>query len=174
MTLAHAARLTFEDHDPAVVIAAVNDLVTLSKDAALDAVEAQAGDGGDAIGLFWVLRALFDMPPEPGFPEVRWGEPDVAPPADPASLPRFPLVLAADVPLLVVHGYFLTGLPEPVAAQIIDYREFGRMREGPLEPPDDPAAVESAFLEHWRRAYGGARDAQARELLAPQLARMHA
>lgn len=172
MTLARAAALTFDDHDPAVVIAAVNALVGQPKEAALDAIEAQAAAGGDAIGLFWVLRALFDMPAEPGFPEIRWGDPDIEPPADPATLPRFPLVLAADVPLLAVHGYFLTGLPEPVTAQIIDYREFGRMRETPLQAPQDLAAAEHAFLEQWRGAYGTARDAQARELVASQLARM--
>src|SRR5215203_2020444 len=103
--LADAAALSFGDHDPAVVIAAVNALQPLGKEPALDAIEAQANAGGDAIGLFWVLRSLFDMPTEPGHPPVRWGEPDIPPPADPATLPRFPLVLAADAPLLVVHGY---------------------------------------------------------------------
>lgn len=172
--LASAAALDFEDYDPTVVMAAVNALLPLGKERALDAIEAQAGAGGDAIGLFWVLRSLFDMPAEPGHPPVRWGEPDVPPPADPAALPRFPLVLAAGVPLLAVHGYSLAGLPEPVSAQIIDYREFGTLRDGPLELPEDLGSVEREFLEQWRRAYGSDQESLAQELVSAQLARVRA
>jgi hypothetical protein len=168
--LADAAALGFADHNPAVVMAAVNEVLPLGKNEALDAIEAAAE--GDAIGLFWVLRSLFDMPPDPGFPPVRWGKPDVPPPADPATLPRFPLVLAADVPLLAVHGYALGGLPEPVSAQIIDYREFGELRDGPMELPEDLGVVESDFLAQWHRAYGDDEDALARELVSAQLARV--
>ena len=71
-----------------------------------------------------------------------------------------------------VHGYSLSGLPEPVSAQIIDYREFGTLRDGPMELPGDLGAVERDFLAQWRRAYGDGQDAVARELVSAQLARV--
>lgn len=170
MTLERAAALGFEDYAPGVVIAAVNDLQPLGKEAALDRVEQQAVAGGDAIGLMWVLRALFEMPPDPGYPPVRWGEPDIPPPADAGALPRFPIVLALDVPLLAVHGYELAGLPEPVSAQIIDYREHGTLRDEPLSP-QAPEAVREDFLRQWRDAYGNEWLDAAAGLADAQLAR---
>ena len=168
--VARAAAMGFEDHDPGVVIEAVNDLLPLGKDAALDRIAAAATAGGDAIGLMWVMRAMFDLPG--GHPPVLWGVPDVPPPDDPSALPRFPLVLAADVPLLAVHGYALTGVPEPVAAHVGAYREAGVIRDRPLRPPADLAIVEEQFMRQWREAYGGDHEDAARDLLHAQFERL--
>jgi hypothetical protein len=61
-----------------------------------------------------------------------------------------------------------------VAAQIIDYRECGVLRHGPVELPEDLGVAERDFLEHWRRAYGPRQNALAEELVRAQLARVRA
>lgn len=143
-----AAALGFDDYDPYVVADAANELVPLGTEAALDRI-ALFGDG---TGLFWVLRAAFEMPG--GFPVVRLGAPDVAPPA--SGLPRFPIVLALDVPILVVSGYDVGGRPETPSRQLPHFRERGSLRSAPLEPSRNTDAVVTAFLECWRGAYGDA------------------
>ncbi len=141
-----AAALGFDDYDPYVVADAANELVPLGTEAALDRI-ALFGEG---TGLFWVLRAAFEMPA--GFPVVRLGAPDVAPP--PSGLPRFPIVLALDVPILVVSGYDVGGRPETPSRQLPHFRERGELRAAPLEPSRDADAVLTAFSECWSDAYG--------------------
>src|SRR4051812_37061292 len=119
-TLDKAARMPLDEYNPDLVIDAVNALQPLGKQKALDAIKAylaKAGNAGNAaVGLFWVLRTSFDLPAGQAFPPVRLGQPDVPPPASPDALPRFPIVVARDEPLLVVRGYALGGFPEPVTA----------------------------------------------------------
>jgi hypothetical protein len=144
-TLARAADMQFEDYDPALVVEAVNELQPLGAEAALDRVEellAARGPAQPSYGLFWVLRVLFDVPPEQGFPPVRIGRPSVAPPPRSGPLPRFPIVIADDVPLLAVRGYSLAGLAEGVDAHIAYFREHGVIRQAPLSPSRDAAADE--------------------------------
>jgi hypothetical protein len=171
-TLARAAAMGFEDYDPARVVEAVNELQPLGKDAALERVDAAAAEDpqADAFGLFWVLRVLFEVPPEQGFPPVRIGEPTVAPPPKSGPLPRFPIVLAQDVPLLAVRGYMLGGLAEAVENHVRYFREHGTVREAPLSP--EPAEAEEAFLHQWRAAYGDDYPAEGPAVVREQLARM--
>src|SRR5690606_8565868 len=117
--LDQAATMTVEDYNPARVIHAVNALVPLGKEAALDQISSYLkahGQPAEVQGLFWVLRVLFDVPADRSFPPVRIGQPNIPPPADPGALPRFPILIVRDIPLLVVSGYDLGGLPEPVDA----------------------------------------------------------
>src|SRR5262245_13157803 len=95
-----------DDYDPGVVISAVNALLPLGKNAALSEVAALEPEP-PASGLFWVLRVLFEVPDPPGFPPVILGTPAIPPPSDPASLPRYPIVVVRDVPLLIAGGYVL-------------------------------------------------------------------
>jgi hypothetical protein len=129
-------------------VAAVNELQPLGKGPALERVAARRADQ-DALGLFWVLRTLFDVPSDPGHPPVRLGQPEPPEPDDPSALPRFPIVLALDLPLLAVRGYALAGLPEPVEAHIAYYREHGSVRASPLAPPAGGAGVEAEFARLW-------------------------
>jgi hypothetical protein len=152
--LQRAAAIGVEDYDPGPVVEAVNELQPLGREGALREIEAQlAGpaNGTDNLGLFWVLRVLFEAPE---FAPVRLGQPDIPPPADPAALPRFPIVLARDVPLLVVGGYDLAGLAEPVQAHVDFYRERGEVRARPLAPPEGMDGVEDDFARQWTAAYG--------------------
>ena len=106
-SLKRAADLQFRDYDAALVVAAVNELQPLGKEEALDRVEgflSERAPEKPAYGLFWVLRVLFEAPGDTGFPPVRIGTPTVPPPERTGSLPRFPIVLAADVPILAVRG----------------------------------------------------------------------
>ncbi len=139
-----AATMDFQNYRPRLVVDAVNELLPLGRDGALERIERH-----DGVGLFWVLRVLFDPP----LPEVRIGRPTTPPPDDPDALPRFPIVLALDVPFLVVRGYDLGGKAEPVSAHVAWLREQGILRDGPLRPASDPEAVREAFEAAWRAAY---------------------
>ncbi|HEX5272909.1 MAG TPA: hypothetical protein VFW33_20570, partial [Gemmataceae bacterium] len=74
-----------------------------------------------------------------------WAEPE-----DRRLIPRYPIALVDDVPLLVVGGYSGGGLPEPVASHVEYYRKQGRIRAAPLVPTDRPLAV----LDHLPDALG--------------------
>lgn len=152
--LQRAAAMTVEDYDPRVVIEAVNALQPLGKADALAAIEqtVESRAGEESTGLFWVLRTLFDTPGV--HPRVGIGDPDVAPPAYPEQMPRWPIVLVGDVPLLVVGGYFLGGLPEGVSAHADVYRREGSIRERPLHPPASADGLAEQFRALWEAAYG--------------------
>jgi hypothetical protein len=168
-----AAARGFEDYDPGAVAAAVNGLQPLGKEGALGEIEGYLESStADDFGLFWVLRVLFDVSEDVGFPPVLIGQPTFPPPQDPRKLPRFPVALVSDVPLLVVRGYDLAGLAEPVQAHVDYFREHGEVRERPLEPAADPKTVEAEFEELWRDAYGGEYLGQAIAIVGEQLARM--
>jgi hypothetical protein len=166
-----AGSMRYHDYRPRLVVDAVEELRELGKDAALDRVEAESNASPDDVGSFWVLRVLFDPPPGEPLPPVRLGRPTVDPPPEAGALPRFPIVVVDDVPLLVIRGYALAGKAEPLSAHIAWYREHGRLRDDPLRPSDDAEAVREHFIATWRKAYGG--DERLDEVLAvvdPQLA----
>ena len=172
-TLARAADMQFEDYDPAHVVDAVNELQPLGKEAALERVEeflSARGPQQPSYGLFWVLRVLFDVPAEQGFPPVRIGQPSVSPPSKSGPLPRFPIVIADDVPLLAVRGYSLAGLAEGVDAHVAYFREHGTLRSAPLSPSPEGAANE--FLRQWKAAYGESYPEEGPQVAREQLARM--
>ncbi|MGH6872654.1 MAG: hypothetical protein ACREHE_14225 [Rhizomicrobium sp.] len=160
-----------EAYDPRPVIAAVNLLQPLGKHGALDAI-ADFLDRADtaAIGLFWVLRVLFDPPPGGAFPPLALGTPDIPPPPDPARLPRFPVVLACDVPLLAVRGYDLNGLPEEPRALLPALRAHGIIRAAALVP--SPQDAEPDFVRQWTFAYGDAQLDRALETIGVQCAKL--
>jgi hypothetical protein len=172
--LARAAALGIEDYDPGLIVEAVNALQPLGLDGALQPVErllSQHDPADPPTGLFWVLRVLFEVPPEQGFPPVRIGEPSVAPPADASALPRFPIVVAGDLPLLVVRGYDLAGFAEPVEAHVTYYREHGTVRARPLVPASPEEAL-AEFERRWTSAYGADAPKEGPEVVREQLARL--
>jgi hypothetical protein len=172
-TLTQAAKLTVEDYDPMRVVQAVNALQPLGKEAALEQIASYVRrhpDPAESQGLFWVLRVLFDVPAGQAFPPVRLGQPSVPPPADPATMPRFPILLVQDIPFLVVTGYDLAGMPEPVDAHVAHFRSHGVLRSKPLSPSSTGVADELA--RQWRAAYGDAHAAEGQRAWQAQLARM--
>lgn len=174
--LAQAATMPIEAYNPAAVIEAVNALQPLGKEAALAEVERylqQQDKGAQATGLFWVLRVLFAVPSESGFPPLHLGQPAIPPPSEAGHLPRFPIVMVQDVPLLASRGYFLAGLPEPVEAHIAYYRLHGTLRAAPLAPPATAEGLEEQFLPTWQAAYGEEYAQEVRTLVREQLARLY-
>lgn len=171
-----AARGEFERYDPGAVVAAVNALVPQGKDGALAVVSEYLRVADRAVdrreGLFLVLRVLFDVPADTGVaPPLRIGAPDLAPPAAATALPRFPVLLVGDVPLLLVGGYTLGGLAESVESHVAWYREHGALRTAPLKPGAAAAATLAGFAAAWSKAYGAPPPAGATVRARRQLAR---
>jgi hypothetical protein len=168
------SNMKIADYDPGRVIEAVNALQPLGKTRALEEIEsylAGPGKGKESYGLFWVLRVLFDVPAETGFPPVRIGQPSVAPPARSGALPRFPIVMVRDTPLLAVRSYMLGGLPEPVASHVAYFRAHGTIRATPLSPSASTADLEAEFEKQWSEAYGSAPAEDVRTWIRAQLTR---
>ena len=173
--LNRAASTRVEDYNPADVIAAVNALQPLGKEEALRRIDSfleSLGLEAYAHGLFWVLRVLFDLPAGQRFPPVVIGTPNIPAPADPEKLPRFPIVILRDIPFLVVRGYVLRGLPEPVDAHVRFFREHGVLRDRPLSPPASLEGIADEFSKLWTAAYAGAYAVEAMETFQRQLAKL--
>jgi hypothetical protein len=173
--LERAAAMPVATYDPATVIAAVNALQPLGKGRALEQIDSCLGGLPAAAypsGLLWVLRVLFDVPETLGFPPVVMGTPDVPAPADPATLPRFPIVILREIPFLVVREFTLFGLPEPVHVHVAYFRRHGVLRATPLTPAADPDRLEEEFLRLWHNAYGDADAARALERIREQSTRL--
>jgi hypothetical protein len=170
-----ALDMQFEDYNPSYVIQAVNFLQPLGKEKALEQIESciKSHQGcGDNSGLFWILRVLFDMPNGMEFLPVRLGSPSIPPPPDPRKIPRFPIMMIRDIPLLIVSGYFLGGLPETVDVHAAYFRTHGIIRHNPLSPPQTMTGVENEFLEKWRDAYMDRYLPEVLETIKAQIARL--
>ena len=101
--LDRASAMQFDDYNPGYIIQAVNGLQPLGKEKALESIDSylEKRDKGTAgYGLFWILRVLFEVLGELGFPPVRIGKPSIPPPAELEKLPRFPIVMIRDIPFL--------------------------------------------------------------------------
>jgi hypothetical protein len=167
-----ASSSSFATYDPSHVIAAVNALLPLGKDRALAALDAFVA-GVDLAkeprqGLFLVLRVLFEAD---AHPPMQLGGSRPPPPASASAIPRFPIAIIDDVPLMLVESYTLRGLPEPVTAHLDYYRVNGTLRAAPLAPK---AGVDrmAAFEALYHRAYGTAPPALERAFVQAQLARL--
>lgn len=135
-------------HDPLPLIAATNALQPLGKACALEVVDeflrvSSWLDDPGREGVFLLMRTLFVAPRK----VMAVGGPDIAPPADPAVLPTWPIAIAGDIPLDVVSGYFLAGEAEPPEMDLEHFRANGTLRAAPLRPVADPLAAIDAFIE---------------------------
>ena len=167
--------MSVEDYNPSYVIKAVNALQPLGKEKALERLHAYLESyckGKDTDGLFWVLRVLFEVPAEQGFPPVILGTPNIPPPAVPGKFPRFPIVMLRDIPFLVVSGYILFGLPEPVEDHVAYFRSHGTLREQVLHPPASTEGIAEEFLQRWNAAYEDAYASQALKRIKTQIAKL--
>lgn len=163
-----------EAYNPSFVIEVVNALQWLGKEKALERIDSYLASRDKKVvyGLFWVLRVLFEMPAGRGFPPVRIGQPTIPAPADPAKLPRFPIVMIRSIPFLAAERYVLGGKAEPVEVHLAEYRAHGALREQSLAPPASLDGIEEAFLQTWKAAYGEAYVQQALDAIRAQIARL--
>ena len=176
--LTAVANSDFARFNPGAFIAAVNALLPLGKDGALAAIErylvAADRSRDPQHGLLLVLRLLFEVPASGFHPPLYIGIPKTIQPADPKSLPHFPLILIDDIPLLLVTSFLIGGLAQPVEDCLKYYRENGILRAAPLNPPAAVAPAE--ILQHaaqlYRRAYGQDPKPAQLKMLAEQLQRM--
>jgi hypothetical protein len=134
-------------YNPRTIIGIVNRLQPLGKEKALAAIDeylrVASSWHSDARRLFLVLRVLFDVPTDPGYlPRMKigfpapWGEPE-----EPKVIPRFPILLVDDVPLLLVSGYNLGGRAERVEKHVEYFRKNGHLRTLPLVPTNRPLTI---------------------------------
>jgi hypothetical protein len=134
------------EFNPRNVIRAVNELQPLGKDRALAAISeylrvSPPGDDPARDGVFLVLRVLFELPESDDvMPEIRIGAPLYPQPDDQKALPRFPIVIAGDIPFLIAQGFGGTGRESP-ENHVEYFREHGRLRACKLRPTDDPLAA---------------------------------
>ncbi len=129
-------------------------------------------------GLFVVVRCLLAVPPvdaasaewpgaiQPGhLRPPALGAPYPIPPDDPTAVPRFPALLVGDVPLSMVSGYTLGGLPEPLSMHL-DALAEASWRAEPLRPR--PVAEVRALLARWKDTPQGALLEAQLEHLSPE------
>ena len=170
--LQRTASSSFATYHPGQVIEAVNALVPLGKEGALAAIDGflrkQDLASNPQQGLFLVLRVLFDAD---SHPSMLLGSSRPVAPRSPSALPRFPIMIVEDVPLMLVESYSLRGLPEPVTAHLAYYRAHGTLRAGPLEPSSGPDRM-AAYEAMYRAAYGAAPSAAERAFVTAQLDRL--
>jgi hypothetical protein len=174
--LERASSSDFAKYRPGPVVDAVNALHPLGKDGALAALDrflaARDLDADPHQGLFLVLRVLFDVDAD-AHPPMRLGGSMPDTPPTPSSLPRFPIVLIDDLPILLISGYVLGGEPEPLSVHLDHYRQHGRLRARPLAPPVMAPAARMAKLEQlYRASYQRDLSGSEREFLQAQLATM--
>lgn len=174
--VARAGGSAFADYDPRVVVDAVNVLVPLGKLGAIDAIEMHLSradlERDPQEGLFLVLRVLFDVSPPRRHPPLNLGGSVPPPPPDASAMPRFPIVLVDDVPLLLVSGYALGGDTEPVSTHVEFYREHGRLRGAPLTPPPTSDGLLERYEAEYTSAYGSPPSQREIEFVDAQLSRM--
>lgn len=102
----------------------------------------------DNTRVSFLLRLLFQPPTDPGvpFPLIRVGKPMDSDHAPVKDFPLYPLVLIEDVPLLIVTGYILAGLPEDPEKHIEFCERHCRLRTTPLRPPDNPLPLVESLM----------------------------
>lgn len=130
--------------DPLLTVRAVNAVLSLPPECRAAVVREYFRVGG--LGSIAFVRALFDVPANPGYmPVPEIGDIAPPPPRDLSVCPRFPFAIVDDVPLDVTTGVCLTGLPELPSMHFDVLLRTCRMREEPLRPTDRPWEVLDDF-----------------------------
>jgi hypothetical protein len=141
-----------DPYDILALIRVVNALQPLGKEKALAAIDEylRVSDDyseGARLGLFLVLRVLFDVPEDtgvmPAMSEGYWWP----------KLPRSPIVIERDIPLFLYGGFNLMGAHERVEEHVEYFRKHGHIRSKPLMPTDDPLSVLDDVMNSWRSTY---------------------
>ena len=164
--------------DPRRALAAMQALMALEPEARVAALQRYVR-ARTAVpdGMFAVVRALIEIPPADapmdGWPGVlqpgvlrppALGAPSPPQPRDLTRVPRWPVILVADVPLTLVRGYLLGGLPEPLSMHL-DGLAGATWRTRPLQP----GGLGVVRVQLMQRFSG---DSDALQLLEGQLGRL--
>jgi hypothetical protein len=154
-----APALMGREYNPLPIIQIVNTLQPLGKEKALAAIDeylrvASYFDSEAREGLFLVLRILFDVPEHPGYMPRIYAGASSPPPDYPKLIPRFPIVVKADIPLLLIYGYTFAGCPEPVEAHVDYFRKNGKLKDKPLLPTNDPLSILEQFEQSPQWLFG--------------------
>jgi len=129
--------------NPLPLIRAVNLLQRLGKEEALNVIDgylrSPTHQNLESQGkIFLVLRVLFDVPAQTNrMPKMFVGLIPDEPP-NWKLMPRYPIIIQEDIPLLVNVGVLLSGLPENPAEHVKYFRQYGKVRGTPLVPANDP------------------------------------
>lgn len=130
------------EFDPSRIIRAVNALHSLGEESARSVIQeyfriTPRCDFKSRESVYLMLRVLYDPPNESKcFPVLALGSPHPYFESK-ESIQRFPLVIANDIPLLVIDGYSRYGLL-PDADEVLQwYAEHCEMRKRPLAPQFD-------------------------------------
>jgi hypothetical protein len=147
--LDHSPPISGHSFNPLPLIQIINTLQPLGRERSLAAIReylrvsdwfSQCTRAGD--GLFPVLLVLFDLPDEfPPSTFAHLGMPAPSGPKNPHLIPRFPIALVDDVPLLLISGYMLAGMATPMEKIVEAFDLHGHFRSRPLMPKNDPLAV---------------------------------
>lgn len=148
-------------YNPQPVIQIVNTLQPLGKEKALAAIgeyirvsDRWRGLTGSE-NMFLVLRTLFDVPDNIDPSQVEgFGAPSPPGPKDPHRIPRFPIVLVDDIPLMLAGGYMLEGMPIPMDRVLAFFRDNGQIHPAPLTPTNDPLSAIVHLMNSKQWIYG--------------------
>ncbi|MGB7747765.1 MAG: hypothetical protein WBN75_10810 [Verrucomicrobiia bacterium] len=136
-------------YNPLPLIQIVNTLQPLGKEKSLAVIgeyirvsDRWSHSMGAGNGLFPVLLVLFDFPDniDPRR-AAAFGMPEPAGPKNPHQIPRFPIAVVDDIPMMLIVGYSLEGMLSPMEEVLEFFRNNGLFRSRPLVPSDDPLAT---------------------------------
>lgn len=161
-------------YNPAALIRIANELHGFGKDRVLLAMREYSrvacvifDHGQEKLGL--VLRVLFDVPSSGAFPDLQAGRPLPYVRTDLKLIPRFPIALADDIPILLVSGYEMSGRPYSVESDLDFWATNCQLRPHKLRPCDSPLDVVGKIVDLAKRVNErekGAIDAEVWRLLA--------
>jgi hypothetical protein len=147
-------------YDPLPLIQIVNRLRAMGKDKALAAIAeylriAPGWNARARDGQFLILRVLFDLQRPGEMPEMKLGTPwPTLTPVLKARMPRYPILLLDDVPLVVITGYQIIGKPQSVREHLEYFRQLGTVRSRPLLPPKHPLRLFQKFHSEFPHFFG--------------------
>ncbi|GMU22309.1 MAG: hypothetical protein AMXMBFR13_23950 [Phycisphaerae bacterium] len=145
-------------YNPRDLITSVNGLLPSGKDKILTAMEEYVRVTPPwhkgSFHLLFLLRVLFDPPDAHNRPVLfmaGWNPPV---PKRLARVPRFPIVIVLDIPLLLAIGYLFDGKPPDIREDLRSIRTHGRIRSEPLRPTNRPLEVLSKLEASCQWFYG--------------------
>jgi hypothetical protein len=149
-------------YNPLPLIQIVNTLQPLGKEKALAVIgeyirvsDEWFGFMGARSGLFLVLQVLFDLPNGVDPQEAGgFGAPSPGGPRNHNLIPRFPIALVDDIPMMLVNGYALQGRATPMEDVLEFFRVNGHFRSRPLVPANDPLAALAHLMTSTQWIYG--------------------
>ena len=180
-------------YNPLTLIQIVNSLQPLGKEKVLAAMgeyirvsDSWSGFRGPRSGLFLVLMVLFDLPDDLDPRRAGgFGAPSPPGPKNPHQIPRFPIALVDDIPLMLVGGYSLAGMPTPMEDVLEFFSVNGQLHPKPLTPGNDPLAAiphlmmskdwiyaDPNLTESGSLSFGGAADEREKTMLMEQVLRL--